>query len=82
MIDRIEKTYSMNVVGPKQYQTRRFETVISSPIPEEAKQQTPEGKKAFVALSDKLGKMVVLLTERDAEAAKKEAEGTANAGGQ
>jgi hypothetical protein len=72
MIDRIEKSFSKNVTGPKQYQTRRFSTTISAPVPELAKQATPEGKKAFIEFSDKLEKILEALVNRDAQAAENE----------
>ena len=71
-IDRIEKRYMMNVNGPKQFQTRKFETAVFAPVPAEAQAPTEEGKRAFLELSDKLQNVAKAIVERDAMLALKE----------
>jgi GR25 family glycosyltransferase involved in LPS biosynthesis len=70
----ISKTYARNVTGPKQYQSRRFETTLTTEVPTEAQAETPEGKQKFIELSDRMNKAVQAIVERDAAPAVQEAE--------
>lgn len=74
MIDRIEKRYEMNVVGPNQFQSRKFQTAVFAPVPPEAQAPTAEGKQKFLELSDKLQAIAKAIVERDALPAMKEAQ--------
>jgi len=65
MIDRIEKTYAMTIPGQTQYSSKRCEVKVSASIPADAQQPTPEGKKKFLELSDKLAAIAKGIVERD-----------------
>jgi len=65
-IDRIEKRFTMNVIGPHQFQKREFETAVFSSVPLDAQAPTPEGKQKFLDLSDKLQNVAKAIVERDA----------------
>ena len=75
IVDKVQKSFAMNVVGPEQFQSRKFSTTIEASVPEEARQETDEGKAKFLEFADKVFNVAKALTERDALPAIKEARG-------